>query len=137
MSTRSVPWASRRARRSRLSRVGAAMIIVRPGPSPAAPGRRGETAALLDQRCRNIRRVVDEGEDSVEAVGVLVARGHGEVFVAAQQLADAELAQVGLVLGKSCATTVAPARAASWTARMPTARSRRTAPTRTLNAHVR
>jgi hypothetical protein len=70
------------------------------GAFAGGSGGRGDAAPVLDERCRDVRCVVDEVEHRVEAVGVLVAHGGGQVTVAGQQLADAERAQVGLVLGE-------------------------------------
>jgi hypothetical protein len=70
---------------------------------------------------RGRRRVVEEVEDAVEAVGVLVAGGGGEIGAAGQQLADAEFAQVGLVLGERGGDAEATTRSCS----PPRLRSRR------------
>jgi hypothetical protein len=70
------------------------------GTFAGGSGGRGDAAPLLDESRGDVRGVVHQVEDRVEAVGVALAGGRGEVAVAGQQLADAELAQVGLVLGQ-------------------------------------
>jgi hypothetical protein len=80
------------------------MIVVLPGPSPAAPVGGGHPPAVLDERCRDAGAVVDEVEDGVEAVGVALACGSGEVSLAGEQLADAEVAKVVLVLRQRSST---------------------------------
>jgi hypothetical protein len=75
------------------------MTLVRPGPSPAAPGGEASRPRFLQEGC-GVAGEGDEVEDRVEAVEVALARGCGEVAVAGQQLADAELAQAGLVFGQ-------------------------------------
>src|SRR5215204_5332316 len=71
-----------------------------PGTFTGRSGGRGDAATVLDEAGGNVGCVVHEVKDSVEPVGVALARRRGEVAVTGQQLADAELAKVSLVLGQ-------------------------------------
>ena len=65
--------------------------------------RRGAAAAGLQRGgvgVEAVRRVGDELEQGVDAVGVALAHGRRDVALARDQLADAEVAQVLLVLGQ-------------------------------------